>query len=173
MTEATEQTHREEEANPPASGRVSRPPVLLLEAELNHLRFRKKEAGEPDEGEPVPVRYGLGVMRFSEREFAVDFSIEFEDWRWAEVYVSYRALFKVLEDVAEERLTDTMRRAAAALGPIVLYPYIRQEVDGMLSRGSISMDPLPVLNVGSMFDYEKVELQQPQEEIDLGEDTEE
>lgn len=151
---------------------VSRPPVTLLEAALGESIFRKKASGTPDENEPVPVRYGLGTVRVSERQFGVDFSLEFDDWKWADLHVTYRAVFEIPDDVAKERVTETMRRAAAAIGPIVLYPYVRQEIDGLLSRAHFKMQPLPVLNVGGMFDPEKLVVPEFQEEMELDGDEE-
>lgn len=101
----------------------------------------------------------LRVQRPKVDTVAVELVVESGESDGADFSISCRVAITV-EPTSDDELDHdaVLRGVAARIGPVVVYPYIREFLSTLSQRSGMQPIVLPVMNIGLMFDPESVEL---------------
>lgn len=119
------------------------------------------------EGHEPPFHLTLGVSRLAAGRIVVDLTLKSEDSGMLEFEIGYRLAIEVVPDQDQKESFEydrVLRDIAARIGPVVLYPYLRETLSSFSLKAGLTPLVLPVMNVGTLFDPETIELPPVDEE---------
>lgn len=128
---------------------------------LEFARSSEARAGEANDTEvPGKVRLDYGVRRTSSNAVMVRLGVHVDATTLAKISVTAQCEITVnpIED-AEVHLEDAMARIAAQIGPVVIYPYLREIVADVTRRAGLPTVTLPIYQIGTFFKVEPKDIE--------------
>ena len=141
-------------------------PVRILPGpvEVVHLKFDRVERNaETKLTDEIQVTFGVGARRLDRDEVVVQLEVAVEKAGEATIAVTARSLLRI--EVLQEAPLDLdveLARIASQVGPVVIYPYLREVVADLSRRGGITPITLPVYQIGKMFTFDPENLALPE-----------
>lgn len=127
--------------------------VSPSDVQIVEVSFRRHPASKSKKAaKPADVNFALGVLRSGPMSIGVRLSAEFDNPGEAALKVTaLTELTLEAEDLTESEADQQLAAIASQLGPVVLYPYIREYVADLTRRSGIKPVTLPILQIGRMF----------------------
>lgn len=118
----------------------------------------KKAPAAPDDEREDTFKLSLGLNRLEDAEVLIELVAE-GDIATSEFLVATRVAMRLnVKDGADVDVEAELAEASRRIGPVVLYPYVRETVTELFRRAGLAPLVLPVMNVGSIFGEEDVPL---------------
>lgn len=143
--------------SPTLEGPISISPQSV---EIDEITFKLKEPdGSNAMADTDEVSFSMGAHRASATELAVRLQVAVNLRTGTQIQVAARSVLrtKVAEGAAVD-LDVEMARIAGQMGPVVLYPYLRELVADITRRAGLKPTTLPIYQVGRMFTFEPDDL---------------
>lgn len=121
--------------------------------EIWRLNFERHD--EFEGGTDAKFRLDLLVYRPAEDRVLVELVAESDEASTATFNVSYRTTLTVQPEpgkAGELDYDEVLKNIASQIGPVVVYPYIRETISSVSAKSGLKPIVLPVMNVGAMFD---------------------
>lgn len=122
--------------------------VQVDEVFLVHARFLDTEStGEARTPVPVntPVSLTLAFHRHALNRLTIALAVEAEFSKPYRIEVIYAGTFRLTDEVPPDEIEESWKRCAAQVAPIVLYPFVREIMANLSSRGRSEPLVLPIL----------------------------
>lgn len=131
--------------------------VQVWRAEFRRLEAEGKGSYRSD------ANFTIGVKRVSETVIHVELTALSVDDPQAEFAVTARVEIEVQTELEGRELDKELAAIASRVGPVIVFPYIRELIADLSRRSGIVPITLPVINIGAMFDVpvEALKLQDP------------
>lgn len=145
-----------------SAAQIQLAPVQLESLYLETMNFSRlgTPSGEAPESE---IQFQLGVKWPSPRRIAVRVQMTVR----APDVLSSTIAYVVTLAKTEPEDQAFWRQVAARLAPIILLPYIREVFSSAALRAGFSEAFLPIINIGSAFDPDKINMQKEPDDIEL------
>lgn len=116
---------------------------------------------------PIDVRFDLAADRRDETTVVVQLQVQVENPTVMTAEVTARCAIQVQPVEGVEVDVDAeMAKVAGSVGPVVIYPYVRELIADMSRRGGLTPLTLPVYQMGRFFTFEPQDLRLKQEEAE-------
>jgi hypothetical protein len=120
-------------------------------------------------GSPYRTEFDLELSRFGLRELGVQFGVKLAGLEGLEAYASFRMVFKIPENSPHVGHEENVFRALAArVGPMAMFPFIREALATAAIKAHVLGVLLPIMNVGGLYDPEQIKLPPPVDQTKLG-----
>ncbi len=133
---------------------ISDPELLRITFERNLESEVQSNQGEPADTSDVEFRLGFGAARTGDNAVTIELSVTTADGSPISFDITYRLTLTV-EPIADDKpigLEKVLPEVAARVGPVVMYPYIRETLASLSAKAGRKPFVLPVMNVGAIFE---------------------
>lgn len=124
--------------------------VELMGLEFMRLDLQADNVGSPED--PVGIEMQFSTARASSNQVAVALEVRAQAPTTVEVAVKAGTILTI--DHADEppsELDEEFAKIAAQMGPVILYPYIRELIADLTRRSGKGTITLPIYQVGTLF----------------------
>jgi preprotein translocase subunit SecB len=148
-------------------GTLERFPISVTNVYLVHCHFIDRDSPESDPSpvvmDEVPFSIKFAFVRPSLRKLVMAMICQIETEKPYALEVMYAGAFLMEESFPIDSIETTWKSFAAEVAPVILYPYVREFVSDLTTRGRAASLTLPVLYVGLGLDPDTLILPQPEE----------
>ena len=128
--------------------------------QLRQVQFEVLPTADPESADNA-MSLGLGVDRLGQWAVGIELTAQSEDDSPVVFSIAYRVVLTV-EPVGNSGpdidSDTTLKEVSARLGPVILYPYVRETLSSLSVKAGRKPLVLPVINAGMAFDPGEVEL---------------
>lgn len=135
--------------------------------ELIDVTFTRRDfTGEPerDATTAIDVNFEFNAVRATLNKVGVVLTVKIHEPALANIEIQAGTVltFKFPEDSAED-IDRQLADIAAQMGPVIIYPYIRELVADLTRRAGLKTLTLPIYQIGTFFKIEPKDLERPDE----------
>lgn len=141
--------------------------VEIVKLHFDDLRGRSAQApaaemGTPDSSEEPTLRFDFSAGRIAEDAIVVALQLLIEAPETASLIVAAKTRITVTipEDAALD-VDDELAKIASQMGPVIIYPYLREVIADVTRRAGMSPLTLPIYQIGTFFKVDPKSLALP------------
>lgn len=125
---------------------------------LRTLRFERLDHdGVEDTDATLDTSFGIGVGRPGADLLNVELTVSFEKPGAARVEMAYVAQFKRTRDLPRGKSDEEFwQTVASQVGPVVLYPFIRETATSLTTKAGLGPLLLPIVNFKALFEPKEI-----------------
>lgn len=132
--------------------------INVTAPELLRVMFERPAPGDaesdPADQQEVQFRLGFGAARIADDAVSIELSAESREGMAVKFEVAFRTTLSILPTQEGSSLdwAATLSEVAVRVGPVVVFPYLRETLSALSTRAGMAPIVLPVMNVGAVFD---------------------
>lgn len=149
------------EAERPAPANSASPTVLPSAVEIIETTFKRgRTPTDTDADERVNVQFDFAVKRLGPNAVGVRLTARTSAATGLSLEVTAQTALNLVVPRGEELDVDAhLAQIAGQLGPVVIYPYLREFIADVTRRAGLEPLTLPIVQVGRLFTVEPDEIQ--------------
>lgn len=145
--------------------------VTITAPALYSLRFEWKGGPDPDVSRAT-TEYSLSVVRFEPLQLGIQFGATVIGIPDLEASAWFRMIVTLRPESPEAADPDrAFRQLAARVGPVAMYPFIREAIASAAMKAQLPGLVLPIANVGGLFDEDEITIPPPDADGDADPDS--
>lgn len=132
--------------------------INVTAPELLRVVFERLAPGDlesdPADQQEVQFRLGFEATRIADDAVSVELSAESREGMAVKFEVAFKATLSVVpsQEGSSLDMAAKLSEVAVRVGPVVVYPYLRETLSTLSTRAGMAPIVLPVMNVGAVFD---------------------